>query len=54
MSSVRPTGRTSLFALWSGRVALYVIPQPDVAAPLAEAGRHLADRWTPLLQYARA
>lgn len=42
-----------LFALWSGRIAFFVVPQEQVAASLREAARDVAYRWAPLLAFTR-
>jgi hypothetical protein len=39
----------TLFALWSARVAFFVVPQEQVAESLHAAAQGVASRWTPLL-----
>lgn len=41
----------SLFALWSARVAFFVIPQDESAPALAEAAREFASQWVPLITF---
>lgn len=39
----------TLFALWSARVAFFVVPQEQVAVSLRVAAQDVVSRWTPLL-----
>jgi hypothetical protein len=39
------------FALWSSRVAFFVVPQDQVADALTDAGQALAARWKPFLSF---